>query len=217
MNVIQGCECCGCNAIHDVCIRAKSYRGSETQGAGLVIHFGDNGVGNDPPNAVNRAIVFIPRSTAFGTEMIVFKYASPSLHGTYADGDELQIKLFRSGADCTGCNGDFYTDDFSGTLDAGWVENNTWAISGGRLERTFYSTLPGFNFSQVLRKFDCISGSATYTVKYCVNGVEIHSDTITDFLSTSGHPHIYAGIVGPPTNPGGTLCQADDFYMDITT
>lgn len=132
-------------------------------------------------------------------------------------GDTLQLSIMRSGASCAACDGDTYSNDFSGSLDSCWVTSLPWGTSGGLL-------VPGSSNSTphtIMRPYNCVSASASYTVKFCLNGSLLHTGTFTASLTTnpiSGFSEqINAGIWYDhwPSDP--ITVAFDNFLMDVTT
>ena len=137
---------------------------------------------------------------------------------TPASGDVLQITLARSGASCVAPTGDFYSDTFSGAIDAGWLEAAnpgspaTFANSAGQLIATAGSNIIR---STLYRQANIISGSSSYTLKVCINGTQVLSGSFLATLSTSADPFVRAGVV-EELNQTLSVCGTwDSFFLDI--
>ena len=201
----MGCGdgCMTCNAIHDVCVRCKIHYNGNTATGGIFIE--------------NVGVFFVRAGAGnYGRWSGFSVFGGPT--GTFttfgslaASGVTLQLTLKRTGADCTQCAGDFCADDFAGALDSLWLEATSphiYSVSGGRLQ--------GSNGGRpIWREFACLSESATYTLKFCANGTELFSTTITAALSSVADPIIRVGITGSGANGVAPYCEFDDFYADI--
>ena len=205
-------NCCACNAIHDICLRCKIYFGvGDTVSVfGLVI--------NDPD-------IFFTTRVGMTNYTVTSPGNSNQIATAPVSGDEIQITLKRSGADCTNCSGDFYSDNFSSSLDPGWTIapgsniHLSWATSGGLLVPTI--SAGGSISGDLIRIYLCESDAANYTVKFCLNGTVIHTDTLSSYVlgpSVSGIHKIQAGLTyhtDSGTPPAGI--GYDNFFMDLDT